>query len=84
MFDLKRASNFYKVLKNSLQGIYLEGIYHGIVNPSYNKLFRTHTLYRGGGGYLEPPTISSTLSCTNVKFCEVLEGYPSRSQKIKG
>ena len=25
------------------------------------------------GGYLDPPTISLTLSCTNVKFCKVLE-----------
>ena len=23
-------------------------------NPSYAKLFRTHTLYQGGGGHLDP------------------------------
>ena len=46
-------------------------------NPSYTKLFRTHTLYQGGGGggggHLDPPTISSTLDCTNLKFCKVLD-----------
>ena len=44
-------------------------------SPSYTKLFRTHTLYQGGGGGggdLDP-TISSTLGCTYLKFCKVLE-----------
>ena len=41
------------------------------VNPSYTKLFRTHTLYLGGSS--GPPTISSTLHCTNLKFCKVLD-----------
>ena len=27
----------------------------------------------GGGGHLDPPTISSTLGCTYLKFCKVLE-----------
>ena len=27
----------------------------------------------GGGGHLDPPTISSTLDCTNLKFCKVLD-----------
>ena len=44
-----------------------------LLNPSYAKLFRTHILYQGGRGHLEPPTISSTLGCTNLKFCKVLE-----------
>ena len=44
------------------------------LNPSYTKLFRTHTLYQGGiRTPPPPPTISSTFSCTNVKFCKVLE-----------
>ena len=43
-------------------------------NPSYTKLFRTHTLYQGGGGGSSgPPTVSSTLDCTNLKFCKVLD-----------
>ena len=42
------------------------------VYPSYTKLFRTHTLYQGGG-HLDAPTISSTLGCRNLKFCKVLE-----------
>ena len=38
--------------------------------PSYFGL----TLYtKGGGGVAPPPTISSTLDCTNLKFCEVLD-----------
>ena len=49
------------------------------INPSYTKLFWTHTLYQGGGGgggeRRAPghPTISPTLGCTNVKLCKVLE-----------
>ena len=48
-------------------------------NPSYTKLFWTHTLYQGGVIWtsLTPqtplPTISSTLDCTNLKFCKVLD-----------
>ena len=45
------------------------------INSSYTKLFRTHTLYQGGGGggSSGPLTISSTLGCTNLNFCKVLE-----------
>ena len=33
-----------------------------------------HFRYEGGlSGPPPPPTISSTLSCTNIKFCEVIE-----------
>ena len=35
-----------------------------VVNPSYTKLFRIHTLYQGGMGYL----YLYLLSCTNVKL----------------
>ena len=31
------------------------------------------TLYTGGSSGPPPPTISSTLGCTNLKFCKVLE-----------
>ena len=44
-----------------------------LFNPSYTKLFRTHTLYKGGGGSSGPTTISSTLDCTNLKFSKVLD-----------
>ena len=37
----------------------------------------------GGGGLSGAPTISSTLSCTNVKFCKVLE-VPSKASEIEG
>ena len=45
------------------------------INPSYTNLFQTHTLYQGGGGLsgTPTPTISSTLSDPNSKFCRVLE-----------
>ena len=31
---------------------------------------------RGGKGHLDPPTISSTLDCTNLRFCKVLDIIP--------
>ena len=45
-------------------------------NPSYTKLFRTHTLYQGRVIWTSPPpppTISSTVDCTNLKICKVLD-----------
>ena len=54
-------------------------------NPSYIKLFRTHTfnIPRGGGGMARTPTIPSTLSCINIKFCRIYLRYQSKSHKIK-
>ena len=77
--SLSQSTNPYKCLTQ------VDNIFFRIVqllcildlNPSYTKLFRTHTLYQGGAGgggvIWTYPTISSTLGCTNVKFCKVLE-----------
>ena len=61
MRTVKRDEHFIAMLR-SLQ-----------VNPSDTKLFWMHTLYQRGGGHIGSPTISSTLGCTSVKFCKVLE-----------
>ena len=43
-------------------------------NAPFTLLIPNYTLYQGGGVWSSgPPTISSTLGCTNVKFCKVLE-----------
>ena len=51
-------------------------IFSFALSSSYTKLFQTHTLYQGGLSLPPPPpppTISSTRSCTSVKFCRALE-----------
>ena len=46
-----------------------------IINPSYSKLFRTHTKEGAVSRtpYPPPPTILSALCFINVKFCRILE-----------
>ena len=43
------------------------------------------TLYTkmGGGGHLDPPTISSTLDCRNLNFCKVLDKVSENTRFVK-
>ena len=39
----------------------------------YQAISDPHFIQGGGGGVIWTPTISSTLDCTNLKFCKILD-----------
>ena len=56
------------------------------INPSFTKLFGTHTFYQGGrgeGGGPCPPAISNTVAPMKVKFCRVFETSLNVSGMLK-
>ena len=63
----------HKTLSNNGEKKFRRFFVSDYLNPFYTKLFRTHTLYHGGGGVIWSRTISSTLDRTNLKFCKVLD-----------
>ena len=67
----KYASPSSKSVPSNLASLITSSSLQNCIIPSW--LFRTHTLYQGGKELSGPPTISSTLSCTNLKFCKVLK-----------
>ena len=53
------------------------------VNPSFTKVFGTHTFYEGGGVEPTPPMISKTADSTNFNFGRPLELYMRGRKLVK-